>query len=80
MASTSRQVGSSLGVALVGAIAVGSATGGSAVAADSHPGWWLIAGCAAVIVALSVASTGAWARGTAERSAAAFRAQAAPGD
>jgi hypothetical protein len=59
---------------------VGGATGGSAIAQDSHPGWWLISGCAVVIVALSIGSTGAWARGTAERAASAFRAEAAPAD
>ncbi|MEV4422348.1 MFS transporter [Patulibacter sp. NPDC049589] len=75
VASTSRQVGSSLGVAILGAVAVGTATSGTAVAASSHPGWWIVAGCAVAIVVLSFASTGAWARGTAERAAASFRAR-----
>ncbi len=73
VASTSRQVGSSLGVAIVGAVAVGTATSGAAVAESSHPGWWIVAGCAVAIVVLAFASTGAWARGTAERAAAALR-------
>jgi len=75
VASTSRQVGSSLGVAILGAVAVGTATSGAAVAESSHPGWWIVAGCATLIVVLALASTGAWARGTAERAAAALRAR-----
>jgi MFS family permease len=75
IASTSRQTGQSLGVALVGAIAVGTATSGAAVAESSHPGWWIVAGCAGAIVVLAFVSTGAWARGTAERAAAALEAR-----
>jgi EmrB/QacA subfamily drug resistance transporter len=78
VASASRQVGQSLGVAVVGAVAVGTATGGDAIATGSHPGWWIVAGCGAGIVVLAFASTGAWARGTAERAADALRADAAP--
>jgi EmrB/QacA subfamily drug resistance transporter len=75
IASTSRQTGQSLGVALVGALAVGTATSGAAVAQSSHPGWWIVAGCAAAIVVLAFVSTGAWARGTATRTAAALGAR-----
>jgi EmrB/QacA subfamily drug resistance transporter len=74
VASASRQVGQSLGVAVVGAVAVGSATGGDAVATASHPGWWIVAGCGAGIVVLAFVSTGAWARGTAERASSALEA------
>ncbi|WP_435130503.1 MFS transporter [Actinacidiphila sp. bgisy144] len=65
VASTSRQVGSSLGVAVLGA----------ALAAGLHEGaWWIIAGCGAAVLALGVLTTGRWARGTAERTASALMA------
>ncbi|HSZ05724.1 MAG TPA: MFS transporter [Solirubrobacteraceae bacterium] len=71
VASTSRQIGQALGVAVTGSIL------GSAAASDirthltpaSHPAWWLIAGCAALVLALGAASTGRWAQRTAHRCA-----------
>jgi EmrB/QacA subfamily drug resistance transporter len=60
VASTSRQVGSSLGVAVTGSIA-GAAGGiiGPGFAAATHPAWWLIVGCGAGILVLAgVATTG----------------------
>jgi EmrB/QacA subfamily drug resistance transporter len=71
VASTSRQVGQSLGVAIVGAVT----TSGLAVslhdglAAASHAGWWIIAGCGAAVFTLGLATTSRWARGTAARTA-----------
>jgi EmrB/QacA subfamily drug resistance transporter len=70
-ASTSRQIGQALGVAVSGSIlgvAAGSGIGGHLTAA-SHPAWWLITGCGTCVLALGVASTSAWARRTAARSA-----------
>ncbi|ARZ70245.1 MFS transporter [Streptomyces albireticuli] len=61
VASTSRQVGSSLGVAVIGA----------AVAAGLQlTGWWIITGCGAAVLLLGTLTTGRWAAGTAERTAA----------
>ncbi|MCW2984801.1 MAG: EmrB/QacA subfamily drug resistance transporter, partial [Conexibacter sp.] len=71
VASTSRQVGQSLGVAIVGAVT----TSGVALslhdglAAASHTGWWIIAACGAAVFALGLATTTRWARGTAARTA-----------
>ncbi|MCL2732799.1 MAG: MFS transporter [Actinomycetia bacterium] len=63
VASTSRQVGQSLGVAVLGA----------ALAAGLHEGaWWIITGCGLAVLVLGVLTTGRWARGTAERTAAAL--------
>ncbi|MFC4035563.1 DHA2 family efflux MFS transporter permease subunit [Streptomyces polygonati] len=60
VASTSRQVGQSLGVAVLGA----------ALAAGLHAGaWWIIAGCGASVLVFGLLTTGRWARGTAERTA-----------
>jgi len=66
IASTSRLVGISLGVAIIGSIVV-SAEHGSAttVAAASHPGWWISVGCGVAVVALGLASTTKYALGTA---------------
>jgi sugar phosphate permease len=65
VASTSRQVGATLGVAITGAL-VASGTGvGFTVA--SHAAWAVIAGCGVAIVFLGFVSTGRWAAGTAER-------------
>ncbi|MCM2428522.1 MFS transporter [Streptomyces sp. RKAG337] len=64
VASTSRQVGQSLGVAVIGA----------AIAAGLHTtAWWIIAGCGAVVLLLGTLTTGRWAAGTAERAAERFR-------
>src|SRR5205807_5591150 len=68
VASTSRLIGMSLGVAIVGAIAVpavGAATAHAGFAAASHPGWWLLTGCGLGVVALGLISTSAWAMRTA---------------
>jgi EmrB/QacA subfamily drug resistance transporter len=58
VASTSRQVGGSLGVAITGSIA-GAAAGviGPGFATASHPAWWLIAGCGALILVLAAVAT-----------------------
>ncbi len=70
-ASTSRQIGQSLGVAVVGSAAtarvVGSFRHGFAQA--THAGWWTLAGCAFVILVLSVVTTGRWAKVTAHHAA-----------
>jgi EmrB/QacA subfamily drug resistance transporter len=71
IASTSRQVGSALGVA-VGGSAVLSALHGSlrtGFVDASRVGWWIIAGCGAAILLLGLATSGRWARGTAQRTA-----------
>jgi EmrB/QacA subfamily drug resistance transporter len=57
VASTSRQVGASLGIAVIGAIAVARTGSPAALASAAHAGWWIVAGCGAVVLALGVAST-----------------------
>jgi EmrB/QacA subfamily drug resistance transporter len=74
VASTSRSVGSALGVAVIGS-AVASVLSGpirTGFADASHVGWWLIAGCGVLVLLISLATTGAWARSTADRVAAQF--------
>ncbi|EXU70105.1 MFS transporter [Streptomyces sp. DSM 41524] len=86
VASTSRQVGQSLGVAVIGAVlaagAASAAAGGmghaaSAAAAASfvdaaRPAWWIIAACGAVILLLGLVTTGQWAERTTRHAAALF--------
>jgi EmrB/QacA subfamily drug resistance transporter len=73
VASTSRQVGSSLGVAVSGTIvaAAGVATGLSTA-------WWAVAGATLMIGVIGVLATTARARATAERVADLFAEEATP--
>jgi EmrB/QacA subfamily drug resistance transporter len=74
VASTSRQVGSSLGVAVVGSIVTAQVHGPmrDGFTGASHIGWWIIAGCGALITALGILSTTKRAKASAERTAALF--------
>ncbi|MDH6574984.1 EmrB/QacA subfamily drug resistance transporter [Kitasatospora sp. MAP5-34] len=67
VASTSRQVGQSLGVAVIGTVVttaiVGPFTTGFAVA--SHVGWWIVTGLGLVILLLGLVTTTPWAARTA---------------
>jgi EmrB/QacA subfamily drug resistance transporter len=74
VASTSRQVGQSLGIAVVGSVVTSAVHGPLQVgfAAASHAGWWIIAGCGLVVIALGFVTTGQWARRTAANVAAEF--------
>jgi EmrB/QacA subfamily drug resistance transporter len=68
VASTSRQVGQTLGVAVVGAIAAGGAFAvGPGFVAASHTCWWLITGCGLAALALGLISTTAGANASAQR-------------
>jgi EmrB/QacA subfamily drug resistance transporter len=71
VASTSRQIGASLGVAVVGAAATSGIHGNVAetFAQASHVGWVIIAGCGLVVLLLGQLSTTTWARRTARRTA-----------
>ena len=78
IASTSRQVGSSLGVAVAGSVlaaglhgalsAVGAGPAGGFTAA-ARPAWWIIAALGLVVLLLSLATTGARGRASAARAA-----------
>ncbi len=75
VASTSRQVGQSLGVAVVGAIGVSAAAIGAhdiALAQASHPGWWFVAAGGLSVLAVGLLTTTRWANATAERAAGDF--------
>ncbi|MEU9211675.1 MFS transporter [Streptomyces sp. NPDC048415] len=72
IASTSRQIGGTLGVAVVGAV-LASGVRASAYkdtfVSASRPGWWIIAGCGFAVLILGALTSGHWARKTAERTA-----------
>ncbi len=74
VASTSRQVGSSLGVAVMGSAVISAMTGPLQLgfASASHVGWWIIAGCGASVLSVGLLTSGRWARRTADRTAALF--------
>jgi EmrB/QacA subfamily drug resistance transporter len=71
IASTSRQVGQTLGVAVVGSLVSVSLQGADHVdfALASRAGWWVLAGCGVMVLALGVVATSRWARETARRTA-----------
>jgi EmrB/QacA subfamily drug resistance transporter len=75
VATTSRQVGLTLGVAVVGAVAVARVDGSlhDQLATASHPAWWLIAALGAGIVALGLAASTTGAQSSAERTAVRLR-------
>jgi len=72
VASTSRQLGQTLGVAVVGAVlaaGVGSSPYKDTFVAAARPGWWILAGCGLAVLVLGWVTSGRWARRTAERTA-----------
>ena len=71
IASTSRQVGTALGVAVMGSAVLSALHGPLRLgfAGASHVGWWIIAGCGAAVLLLAIITTGRWAKATAERAA-----------
>ena len=71
VASTSRQVGQSLGVAIMGSVLSGNLHGAlrTGFVAAARPGWWIVAACGAIVLILGVVTTGPWAQGTAARTA-----------
>jgi hypothetical protein len=71
VASTSRQVGMTLGVAVVGAVAGGTVAAGlgPGFAAATHPGWWIIVGLGVTVAVLGLLTTTSWAEKTARETA-----------
>jgi EmrB/QacA subfamily drug resistance transporter len=68
VASTSRQVGQTLGVAVAGAIAAaGAFTVGPGFVQASHTVWWLLTGCGLTIMLLGLISTTDWANASARQ-------------
>ncbi|MFK0253371.1 MFS transporter [Streptomyces sp. NPDC090445] len=78
VASTSRQTGAALGVAVIGAVLAAGGAGGAGgaglsdaalFAAAAGPAWWIITACGLAVLAVGFATTGRWAMATARRTA-----------
>src|SRR5947207_15826983 len=72
IASTSRQIGQVLGIAVTGSILAGNLRGRplrDGFVTASHAGWLLLAAMGAVIVVLGLVTASRWALGTAARPA-----------
>ncbi|MFD6289007.1 MFS transporter [Streptomyces sp. NPDC060205] len=72
VASTSRQIGQTLGVAVIGAVlasGVGTSSYRAAFVSAARPAWWIIAACGLSVLVVGAVSSGRWARGTAARTA-----------
>ena len=79
-ASTSRQVGQTLGVAIIGTAVTARIHGPLAAGfvEASHLGWWIIAACGVLIVVLGVVTTGRWAQDTSRRAASLLNPEELP--
>ncbi|MBZ6139736.1 MULTISPECIES: MFS transporter [Streptomyces] len=72
VASTSRQLGQTLGVAVVGAVLAAGVSASSyrdTFVSASRPGWWILAACGLAVLVLGAVTSGRWAHRTAERTA-----------
>ena len=65
IASTCRQVGATLGVAVIGSMVAGHEA--AQFTAASHGGWAVVGGCGLAVLLVGLASTSGWARATAQR-------------
>ena len=81
IASTSRQIGQTLGVAVVGAVVTSRIHGPlhSGLASASHLGWWILVGCGGMVLVLGVVATSRWALETARRTAVALNPEVLTG-
>ena len=75
IASTCRQVGAAIGVAVTGAIIAASSAG---YLHASHSAWAVLAGCGGAVALLGLISTGRWALTTAERNGTRLAIDVAP--
>jgi EmrB/QacA subfamily drug resistance transporter len=73
IASTCRQTGAAIGVAVCGSIVAGGSAG---FIASSHTAWAVLSGCGGATVLLGLISTGRWATAYAERNGEQLSAQA----
>ncbi|MFF2325817.1 MULTISPECIES: MFS transporter [unclassified Streptomyces] len=78
VASTSRQIGGTLGVAVIGAVLAAGVAGTGAPRSAPYaagfvdattPAWWILAGCGLCVLLVGALTSGPWARETARRTA-----------
>nr|WP_033258084.1 MFS transporter [Kitasatospora sp. SID7827] len=78
VASTSRQVGQSLGVAVIGTVVTSAVASAGGFTPATRAGWWVITGLGLTVLALGLLTTTPWAAATAARVAARFDHPPAP--
>ena len=81
IATTSRQFGQAIGVAVVGAIVASGAAGssGDALSSATHPAWWTLTGLGLVVLVLGLLATGSRATESARRTAVELNPEATLG-
>ena len=67
IASTSRQVGAALGVAIAGTVVNASRAHGTDFARATHPIWWAMAVAGAIVLTAGLVSNTAWSKNSAEQ-------------
>ncbi len=67
VASTSRQVGAAMGVAIAGTVVSASRARGSNFTQATHPIWWLMTACGAAVLAIGWISTTPWAHASTQK-------------
>jgi MFS family permease len=67
IASTSRQVGAAIGVAVSGTVVATSHARGTDFTTATHAIWWVMTACGATVLVLGFASNTAWARASTEQ-------------
>jgi EmrB/QacA subfamily drug resistance transporter len=72
IASTGRQVGAALGVAVAGTVVAASHAKGSDFTQATHPIWWIMTGCGVLVLLLGWASNTPWAHASTGRVAHLF--------
>jgi EmrB/QacA subfamily drug resistance transporter len=75
IASTGRQVGAALGVAVAGTVVAASHAKGIDFTQATHPIWWIMTGCGALVLLLGWASNTPWAHTSTGRVAHLFEDQ-----
>jgi EmrB/QacA subfamily drug resistance transporter len=81
VASTSRQIGQTLGVAVVGAVLASRIVTSSYSATFAHaaqPAWWIITAAGVAVLLVGLLTSGRWATGTALRNAERLEPAAVP--
>ncbi|MFJ9595859.1 MFS transporter [Streptomyces virginiae] len=78
IASTSRQTGGTLGVAVIGSVLAAGLAGGQDFSGAAQPAWWIITLCGLLVLVVGAATSGSWARRTAERTARTLEESSGP--
>ena len=76
IASTARQVGAALGVAVAGTVVSASHASQSNFTQATHPIWWIMTACGGIVMFLAWASNTAWSHSSAEKVASLLGAPA----